>query len=108
MTMENGRAWGLGKRAFPSLTRMEDEIIRRGLSLLGGSERSGGIFTSGGTESILLAIKAAREWARRSGKKRPFKILLSETAPPAFNRAASLMEMRLTASRCGTATSNSI
>lgn len=87
---------GLGKgRAFPSLKRMEDEVIRRGLSLLGGSERSGGIFTSGGTESILLAVKAAREWARRSGKKKPYKILLSETAHPAFNRAASLMEIEV-------------
>lgn len=87
---------GLGKaRAFPSLKRMEDEVIRRGLDLLGGSERSGGIFTSGGTESILLAVKAAREWARRSGKKAPFKILLSETAHPAFNRAANLMDLEV-------------
>ncbi len=87
---------GLGKgRAFPSLKRMEDEIIQRGLGILGGSEKGGGIFTSGGTESILLAVKAAREWASRSGKKKPYKILLSETGHPAFNRAASLMEIEV-------------
>ncbi|MER8402936.1 aminotransferase class V-fold PLP-dependent enzyme [Mesorhizobium sp. M1348] len=87
---------GLGKgRAFPSLKRMEDEVIRRGLAILGGSEASGGIFTSGGTESILLAVKAARQWARQSGKKKPYKILLSETAHPAFNRAADLMELEV-------------
>ncbi|MER8983165.1 aminotransferase class V-fold PLP-dependent enzyme [Mesorhizobium sp. M0870] len=87
---------GLGKgRAFPSLRRMEDEVIRRGLMLLGGSDQSGGIFTSGGTESILLAMKAAREWAKQSGKRRPYKILLSETAHPAFNRAAGLMEIEV-------------
>lgn len=87
---------GLGKgRAFPSLARMEDEVIRRGLMLLGGSEQSGGIFTSGGTESILLAVKAAREWAKRIGKKRPYKLLLSETGHPAFNRAAGLMEIEV-------------
>lgn len=87
---------GLGKgRAFPSLARMEDEVIRRGFVLLGGSEHSGGIFTSGGTESILLAVKAAREWAKRIGKKRPYKLLLSETGHPAFNRAAGLMEIEV-------------
>ncbi|MER9477510.1 aminotransferase class V-fold PLP-dependent enzyme [Mesorhizobium sp. M0520] len=88
---------GLGKnRAFPSLKKMENDVIQTGLSILGASDQSAGIFTSGGTESILLAVKAAREWAKHGGKKKkPYKILLSETAHPAFNRAAGLMEIEV-------------
>ncbi|QRM32889.1 aminotransferase class V-fold PLP-dependent enzyme [Microvirga sp. VF16] len=89
---------GLGKnRAFPSLKRMESEVVSMGLSLLGGNENSAGIFASGGTESIMLAVKAARERAKSVGKaQKPYRILLSETAHPAFNRAAQLMEIEVT------------
>ncbi len=87
---------GLGKaRAFPSLRRMEEDVINRGRDLLGGDDKSAGIFASGGTESILLAVKAAKGWARHNGRKKPYKILLSETAHPAFNRAADLMEIEV-------------
>lgn len=56
---------GLGSRkAFPSLGTMEDEIVGTCLSLLGGRSESGGTFTSGGTESNFLALKAARDRAR--------------------------------------------
>jgi sphinganine-1-phosphate aldolase len=52
---------------------MEDEVIGTCLSLLGGRPQSGGTFTSGGTESNFLAIKAARNRARarRRGLDRP-------------------------------------
>ena len=56
---------GLGsKRAFPSLDRMETDIIGMCLSLLGGGPGSDGTLTSGGTESNFLALKTARSWAR--------------------------------------------
>lgn len=86
----------LGKaRAFPSLGRMEQDIIEMALSLLGGDEGSGGIFTSGGSESIILAVKSARDWARkqRPGLPGKAKIVASETAHPAFNKAAHLLDM---------------
>ena len=54
----------LGQRAFPSLKSLEDEVIAMALSLLGGGERAGGTFTSGGSESIFLAMMAARNRAR--------------------------------------------
>ena len=65
---------GLGsRRAFPSLGAMEDEIVGICLSLLGGRPESGGTFTSGGTESNFLALKAARDKARahRRGLRNP-------------------------------------
>src|ERR1700761_6146566 len=48
-------------RAFPSLQRMEREVIEMGLDLFSGSDGAAGNMTSGGTESILMAIKACRD-----------------------------------------------
>ncbi|ESZ02030.1 pyridoxal phosphate-dependent decarboxylase family protein [Mesorhizobium sp. L48C026A00] len=88
---------GLGKgRAFPSLKIMEDEIFEMSISLLGGGANADAIFASGGTESIMIAVKAARERARtRPELIAPYKIVLSETAHPAFNRAAHLMDIEV-------------
>ena len=87
----------LGKaRAFPSLLKMERDVIAMALELMGGDESSDGIFTSGGTESLILAVKAARDWARAEGRFRePFRVLASETAHPAFSRAGHLLNVEV-------------
>src|SRR3989304_9990612 len=54
---------GLGPTAFRSLKRFESEVIATTADLLGDS-RAVGNMTSGGTESILMAVKAARDLAR--------------------------------------------
>ena len=54
---------GLSVSAFPSLRKFESEVLAMTADLLGGSEAVGNM-TSGGTESILMAIKTARDWAR--------------------------------------------
>src|SRR6185503_9693324 len=54
---------GLGPAAFPSLKRMEDEVVGFGLSLLHGPDEASGVITSGGTDSITMAGKAARDFA---------------------------------------------
>ncbi|HJO11700.1 MAG TPA: aspartate aminotransferase family protein, partial [Gammaproteobacteria bacterium] len=54
---------GLGPLAFPSLKQMEDEVVGMGLALLNGNDQSAGTITSGGTDSITMAIKAARDFA---------------------------------------------
>jgi len=65
---ENGLG---GKRAFHGLKRMEDEIVEIGLSLFRAPEGATGYFTTGGSESIIAAVKAARDCARaRSGDAR--------------------------------------
>ncbi|MAE71952.1 MAG: aspartate aminotransferase family protein [Gemmatimonadetes bacterium] len=48
----------------PSLVEMESEIIAMAAGHLGGDENTVGNFTSGGTESVLLSVKTARDWAR--------------------------------------------
>ena len=54
---------GLGPLAFPSLKQMEDEVVGMGLALLHASDQSTGTITSGGTDSITMAVKAARDFA---------------------------------------------
>ena len=82
-------------KVFPSLAKMEEEVIDLSLALLNGGERASGSMTTGGTESIFLAIKTARDWARanKPAKGTP-EILMSRTAHPAFDRGAELMDLR--------------
>ena len=53
----------LNTMAFPSLGEIQSEVVRITADLLHG-EQASGFMTSGGTESILMAVKAARERAR--------------------------------------------
>ncbi len=73
----------LGQRAFPSLAKLEGEVIRMGLDLLHAPEGAGGSFTSGGSESIFLAMLAAREKAGIAGGN----VVLPDTAHLTFDRA---------------------
>jgi glutamate/tyrosine decarboxylase-like PLP-dependent enzyme len=78
---------GLAPTAFPSLGQYESEVIDMVSALLHAQSAVGAI-TSGGTESILLAVLIARERAR---KHQPHitkpTMVLPETAHPAFNKA---------------------
>ncbi|HWT08405.1 MAG TPA: aminotransferase class V-fold PLP-dependent enzyme [Roseomonas sp.] len=83
----------LGQRAYPSLKSIEDEVIAMALSLLGGGEGAAGTFTSGGSESIFLAMMAARNKARaQRGVTRP-NIVLPNSAHLTFDRAAEALGM---------------
>ena len=64
---------GLGMRVFPGLARLESEVIGMGLALFNAPPGAAGSFTSGGTESLFLAVKTARDWfrAERGGTRRP-------------------------------------
>lgn len=87
---------GAGPSMFPSLRRMEAEVVSMVANLLGGDLNSVGTMTSGGTESILLAIKAYRDWARehRSHVVEP-EILVPVSAHPAFLKAAHYFDVRV-------------
>lgn len=86
----------LGPAAFPSLKRMEDEVVQMALSLLRAPAGGAGSMTSGGTESIFLAVKAAREWARaeRPDIDKP-EIVVPYSAHPAFNKAAHYLGLEV-------------
>ena len=78
----------LNPTAFQSLRRMETEVIRMCAELLHGGEKAMGSMTSGGTESILMALKTARAWGQKMkpGIEVP-EIILPATAHPAFHKA---------------------
>ena len=78
--------------AYPSLKRYEDEVIEMMLELFNAPEGAGGSLTIGGTESLIMAVKAARDWARatKPDVTTP-EIVVPRTAHPAFNKAAELL-----------------
>ena len=87
---------GLGPLAFPSLAQMEKDVISMGLGLLHGPEGSTGAMTSGGTDSITMAIKTARDYARSNGRaKDRANIILPQSAHLAFDKAAHLMDIEV-------------
>ena len=87
---------GLGPLAFPSLKRMEEEVVGFGLGLLHGPEEASGAITSGGTDSITMAMKAARDFARKDrGVTGPLNIVIPRSAHPAFDKAAAVMEIEV-------------
>ncbi|WP_088153489.1 pyridoxal phosphate-dependent decarboxylase family protein [Achromobacter xylosoxidans] len=90
--MENG----LGRKAFPSVQRLESEVIDMALSLFNAPAGAAGSFTSGGTESIFQAVKSARSLKRATGDSaghERLKIVVPRSAHPAFNKAAYYLDM---------------
>lgn len=83
---------GLGPLAFPSLKQMEDEVVGMGLFLLHGPEDSAGAITSGGTDSINMAVKAARDYRlSNSSLSGQANIVMPYSAHPAFDKACIMM-----------------
>ncbi|TET52826.1 MAG: aminotransferase class V-fold PLP-dependent enzyme, partial [Anaerolineales bacterium] len=85
---------GLSPMAFRSLKKFETEVIAMTAGLLGCSEAVGNM-TSGGTESILMTVKAARDWARA---ERPQitapEMILPVTAHPAHDKAGHYLGVK--------------
>lgn len=80
---------------FPSLLQLENDLTRALAELLRGDEQVVGNCTSGGTESIMLAVKAARD---RFRAERPHvaapEMVLARTAHPAFHKAGHYLGVR--------------
>lgn len=73
---------------FPSLKEMQRDVVAMASALLHGGEDAGGTMSSGGTESIFLAVKTARERARAERGLERGRIVVPRTAHPAFAKAA--------------------
>ena len=78
---------------FPSLKEMQREIVAVAVDLLHGADEAGGTMTSGGTESIFMAVKTARDKARAERGIEKGRIIVPRTAHPAFNKAAHLLDV---------------
>ena len=87
---------GLDFTAFPSLLRLENELVDMARKHLNGDEQVVGNFTSGGTESIILAVKTARDYFRASKPeiKEP-EMILPTTSHAAFHKAAHYLGVKV-------------
>jgi glutamate/tyrosine decarboxylase-like PLP-dependent enzyme len=85
----------LNTAVFPSLGRMQQDILSISAGLLGTDRLSGaegaevrGYLTSGGTESLLQATKTARDWGRTEREIHRPNMVLATSAHAAFEKAA--------------------
>ena len=78
----------LNLAAFPSLRRMQSEVVATVAGWLSGGDGAAGFMTTGGTESILMAVKAARERARTEWGITEPEMVLPVSAHAAFEKAA--------------------
>ncbi len=81
---------------FPSVMHFETELVAMAAEHLNGDGEVVGNFSNGGTESILLAVKAARDYsrARRPEVKEP-EMILPITAHAAFHKAAHYLGIKV-------------
>lgn len=86
---------GLDPSVFPSLLKLETDVVRAMIHLLRGDSNAVGHLTSGGTESILLAVKTARDKARAEHPEitQP-EMVLPKSAHAAFHKAAHYLSVR--------------
>jgi sphinganine-1-phosphate aldolase len=76
---------------FPGVCKMEAEVIRMVAHLFNGGSSTCGSITSGGTESILLACKAYRDYGREvNGIEQP-NMVIPTTAHTAFDKAGQYL-----------------
>ena len=85
----------LNTAAFPSLRQMQGEVIEMAGAWLGSPTAAAGYFTSGGTESILMAVKAARDQFRTEVSISHPNIVLPTSAHAAFDKAAAYFGVEL-------------
>jgi sphinganine-1-phosphate aldolase len=83
----------LDPTVYPSLLRFETEIVAMAINHLRGDADCVGNFTSGGTESCMLAVKAARDYARSERGIAEPEIILPVTAHACFQKAAHYFDM---------------
>jgi len=86
---------GLDPSVFPSMLKLETDVVRAVITLLRGDSNAVGHLTTGGTESIMLAVKTARDKARIEHPeiKEP-EMVLPKTAHAAFHKAAHYLSVK--------------
>jgi glutamate/tyrosine decarboxylase-like PLP-dependent enzyme len=83
---------------WPSAAKFESEIVAMTAAMLGAGRTADticGSVTSGGTESILLAMKTYRDWARDERAITTPEVVAPTTAHPAFDKAAQYFNLRI-------------
>jgi len=105
------RAYGMHSQAnplhpdiWPSAAKFEAEIVSMTAHMLNGDQAGApvgsedgvcGSVTSGGSESILLAMKTYRDWARATKDITEPEIVVPVSAHAAFHKAAQYFNLKL-------------
>ncbi|GAA1518827.1 pyridoxal phosphate-dependent decarboxylase family protein [Kribbella lupini] len=90
-----GATNGLDPTVFPSLRTLENDLVGWAARLLNGPTAVGTV-TSGGTESVLLAVQAARDGGRAAAPRSVASpnMVIPATAHAAFHKAAHYFGVR--------------
>ncbi len=83
---------------FPSASKFEAEIVAMTAAMLGAdstTDKIGGTVSSGGTESILLAMKSYRDLARETRNITHPEMIVPVTAHAAFDKAAQYFGIKI-------------
>lgn len=90
----NSQSNPLHADVWPSTTKFEAEIVSMTANMLHG-ESACGTISSGGTESIMLAMKTYRDWARETkGITKP-EMIAPVTAHAAFDKASQYFGIKM-------------
>ena len=86
----------LNPLAFQSLRRFEAEVVAMTGDMLHGGDTVAGTMTSGGSESIMMAMKTVRDWGRaeRPDVTAP-EVVLPTSAHAAFDKAAGYFDLTI-------------
>jgi sphinganine-1-phosphate aldolase len=90
-TMEANPLWAT---EFSAIVQLEAEVIRMTLDLYHAPEGACGMAPSGGTESILLAMLAYRQWGKERGITKP-NVIVPVTAHGALDKACFYFDIEL-------------
>jgi sphinganine-1-phosphate aldolase len=95
----NSQSNPLHMDVWPSITKFEAEIVSMTAAMLGaggpGAGEVCGSVTSGGTESILMAMKSYRDRARIERGIRKPEMIVPVTAHAAFDKAAQYFNIKI-------------
>ena len=78
---------------WPSVVKFETEVVSMCTSMMHGDEGVRGSVSSGGTESILLAMKAYRDYYRKKKGTAHPQVVLPRSAHVAFSKACDYFEI---------------
>ncbi len=85
----------LNTAAFPSLAEIQSEVVEACAQLFHGEPDAAGFMTSGGTESVLLSVKSARERGRAERDVSEPEMVIAESAHAAFHKGAHYFGVRM-------------
>jgi glutamate/tyrosine decarboxylase-like PLP-dependent enzyme len=91
----NSQSNPLHADVWPSTTKFEAEIVAMTSHMLGGDGQDvHGTLSSGGTESIMLAMKTYRDWARATKGITQPEMIVPITAHAAFDKASQYFNIK--------------